>query len=46
VHFALSREKQLKNWERDWKIELVEKENLKWNDLSERLFLDPGSGPG
>jgi putative endonuclease len=25
---AIAREKQLKNWRRDWKIELIEKENL------------------
>jgi putative endonuclease len=31
---AIAREKQLKNWRRDWKIELIEKENLDWCDLS------------
>ena len=31
---AIAREKQLKNWHRDWKIELIEKENLDWSDLS------------
>jgi putative endonuclease len=31
---AIAREKQLKFWRRDWKIELIEKENLDWNDLS------------
>jgi putative endonuclease len=31
---AIAREKQLKNWRRDWKIELIEKENLDWSDLS------------
>lgn len=31
---AISREKQLKNWERSWKNELIEKENPKWLDLS------------
>jgi putative endonuclease len=31
---AIAREKQLKNWRRDWKIELIEKENLAWRDLS------------
>ena len=30
---AITREKQLKKWNRDWKIELIEKENPKWNDL-------------
>jgi putative endonuclease len=31
---AIAREKQLKNWRRDWKIELIEQENLDWSDLS------------
>ena len=35
---ALYREKQLKNWKREWKIVLIEKENLEWNDLYDSLF--------
>jgi len=31
---AIRREKQLKKWNRDWKIELIEKDNPDWNDLS------------
>ena len=31
---AIAREKQLKKWERDWKIRLIEEENLEWQDLS------------
>ena len=30
---AITREKQLKNWHRDWKIELIESINPQWNDL-------------
>ena len=30
---AILREKQLKKWERDWKIELIEKNNPYWRDL-------------
>ena len=30
---ALTREKQLKNWKRKWKMELIEKKNPKWLDL-------------
>jgi putative endonuclease len=30
---AIRREKQLKKWNRAWKIELIEKENPKWLDL-------------
>ena len=31
---AIRREKQLKKWNRDWKIRLIEEENLEWRDLS------------
>lgn len=31
---AIAREKQLKNWHRSWKIELIEKGNPGWSDLS------------
>jgi len=31
---AIAREKQLKKWNRDWKIRLIEEDNLEWNDLS------------
>jgi putative endonuclease len=34
---AITREKQLKNWRRDWKIQLIEKENPSWLDLSHLL---------
>jgi putative endonuclease len=34
---AISREKQLKRWKRDWKIELIEQDNLEWRDLSDLL---------
>ena len=30
---AISREKQLKKWNRAWKIELIEKMNHDWQDL-------------
>ena len=30
---AITREKQLKKWNRQWKIELIEKTNPEWNDL-------------
>ena len=36
-HEAIAREKQLKRWKRDWKIELIERENLEWRDLSDLL---------
>ncbi|MGJ4901665.1 GIY-YIG nuclease family protein [Bradyrhizobium sp. HKCCYLS2058] len=31
---AIAREKQLKNWHRDWKVELIETDNPDWSDLS------------
>jgi putative endonuclease len=31
---AIEREKNLKKWNRQWKIDLIEKENPEWNDLS------------
>ena len=31
---AFMREKRIKNWNRPWKINLVEKENPDWRDLS------------
>ena len=33
IREAIAREKQLKRWNRKWKIELIEKENPTWRDL-------------
>ena len=41
VNSALAREKQLKNWKRQWKVGLIEKGNPNWSDLLVKL--DPGS---
>ena len=35
---AISREKQLKNWHRDWKWNLIKKENKNLTDLSKEWF--------
>ena len=35
---AIAHEKQLKKWKRDWKIELIERENFEWRDLSDLLI--------
>ena len=38
IYSALEREKQLKRWHRDWKINLIEERNPEWNDLYEDIF--------
>ncbi|MFC1474744.1 GIY-YIG nuclease family protein [bacterium] len=46
VYAALTREKQLKKWKRQWKIELIENENPEWEDLSEKYYeLKKGRSP-
>ena len=35
---AFTRERRLKKWNRNWKIELIEKENPGWDDLSAEWF--------
>ncbi|MCI4590078.1 GIY-YIG nuclease family protein [Sphingobium sp. BYY-5] len=35
---ARRRELQMKKWKRAWKIELIERENPRWQDLFETLF--------
>ena len=37
IESALNREKQLKRWHRQWKINLIKKMNPEFNDLSEQL---------
>ena len=34
---AITREKQIKKWNRAWKIELIEKSNPEWRDLWDDL---------
>ena len=34
---AIAREKQLKNWKRQWKIDLIEQGNPQWEDLYPNL---------
>ena len=38
IEIAIKREKQLKNWHRDWKIKLIEKINPNWDDLYEQII--------
>ena len=37
IEAAIVREKQIKNWNRDWKIELIEASNPEWKDLYEQI---------
>jgi len=51
---AIMREKSIKRWLRQWKIDLIERENPTWRDLAEdfgfvsliKKKVDPGSRPG
>lgn len=38
VNDALRREKQLKGWQRQWKIDLIEQQNPQWIDLYDKFF--------
>ena len=35
---AILREKRLKRWRRDWKVELIERDNPSWDDLYSELI--------
>ena len=35
---AITREKRLKKWNRDWKIRLIEERNPYWNDLWDEII--------
>ena len=40
IEEAITREKNMKKWKRDWKIKLIEEENVKWIDLSKDWYDD------
>ncbi len=44
---AIAREKQLKNWHRQWKVELIEQANPTWEDLYDEIVgvVDSGASP-
>ena len=37
IEDAIRREKQFKNWHRDWKMNLISQFNPEWKDLSEQF---------
>ena len=38
IESAIIREKQIKNWHRQWKINLITKDNPEWNDLYDEIL--------
>jgi len=38
IRDAIIREKRIKEWKRDWKIELIERDNPMWDDLATTMF--------
>ena len=38
INDAIKREKNMKKWKRQWKINLIEENNPNWNDLSADWF--------
>ena len=38
INSAIQREKRIKKWKRQWKIELIEQMNPEWNDLYKNLL--------
>ncbi len=37
MNSAITREKQLKKWERTWKVRLIEEHNPEWRDLWQEI---------
>jgi putative endonuclease len=40
IEVAIAREKQLKKWNREWKIELIISMNPQWKDLYEDIYVN------
>jgi putative endonuclease len=43
INFAIVREKNIKKWNRDWKVEMIELKNPNWKDLYEEIIMLMGS---
>jgi len=37
IYQAITREKNIKAWKREWKLKLIEEQNPNWNDLYEKI---------
>lgn len=42
IRYAINREKRMKRWKRQWKINLIEKDNPEWKDLFDELAASCG----
>ena len=38
MYEAIQREKRIKKWNREWKINLIERMNPAWGDLTDKIF--------
>ncbi len=41
MEHAITREKRIKRWNREWKLNLIERENPEWVDLAIALGFEP-----
>jgi len=41
---AITREKRIKEWQRDWEVRLIEGENPQWRDLAVGFGFEPVGG--
>lgn len=46
IRDAIVREKHIKKWQREWKINLIERSNPEWPDLFLELTMPPAATKG